>query len=53
MIDLLWLWASYVLSAFLWCGLVVAVLGAFTLTLGLCRAASLDDGEAAEMEAGE
>ena len=50
LIPILILWATYVLSALLWSGLVLAVLGAFTLTIGLCRAASLDDGEAADLE---
>jgi hypothetical protein len=51
MTEILILWALHVLNALLWSALALAVLGAITLTIGLCRAASLDDGEvAADLE---
>lgn len=45
--TILVLWATYVLSAFLWTGLVVGVLALIVLALGLCRRAADGDAKAA------
>lgn len=51
LIDIILLWAAYVLNALLWAGLVVAVLAAVILAVALCKMAQLADGKvAADLE---